>query len=113
MDFSVYSLISSINPLRIYRFENDILLRFCKEPYHPFEFKKNDKYVVSEDRTDPSNMPSLGESIEKLGFTAKKAIEEVFRKQGRNVTELWEKIDEAATSLILINERDIMDKVIL
>ena len=111
MDLSVYFLVSSINPLRIYRFENDILLRFCKEPYHPFDPKNTYKYVVSEDRTDPLDMPSLSESIKNLGFSAKKSIEEVLSKQGRDVTELWEKIDDAATSLILNNEVNMKDKV--
>jgi tubulin monoglycylase TTLL15 len=45
-DFGVFVLITSINPLRIYRFNADVLFRFCKLKYHPFDPQIQDKYVV-------------------------------------------------------------------
>ena len=37
-----------VNPLQIYVFEGDVLLRFCAEKYHPFDAANRDKYVVHE-----------------------------------------------------------------
>lgn len=45
-DFGVFVLITSFNPVRIYRYDADVLFRFCKEKYHPFDPKNTDKYVV-------------------------------------------------------------------
>jgi tubulin monoglycylase TTLL15 len=36
-DIGVYVLITSFAPLRIYRFDKEILVRFCAKDYHPFE----------------------------------------------------------------------------
>lgn len=35
-DIGVYVLISSFSPLRLYRFDKEILIRFCAKDYHPF-----------------------------------------------------------------------------
>lgn len=45
-DFGVFVLITSFDPVRIYRYDADILFRFCKEKYYPFDPKKFSKYVV-------------------------------------------------------------------
>lgn len=45
-DFGIFVLITSFNPLRIYRFNADVLFRFCKEKYYPFDPSNRDKYVV-------------------------------------------------------------------
>ena len=42
-------MITSMDPLRIYVFEGDVLLRFCPEKYHPFDAANRDKYVVHDD----------------------------------------------------------------
>jgi tubulin monoglycylase TTLL15 len=45
-DFGVFVLITSFDPVRVYRFDADVLFRFCKEKYHPFDPNNRDKYVV-------------------------------------------------------------------
>ena len=48
-DIGIYTMITSMDPLRIYVFEGDVLLRFCPEKYHPFDAANRDKYVVHDD----------------------------------------------------------------
>lgn len=36
-DIGIYVLITSFDPLRVYKFNKEILLRFCAEEYHPFD----------------------------------------------------------------------------
>ncbi|KAK6028557.1 Tubulin-tyrosine ligase family protein [Ostertagia ostertagi] len=50
-DIGVYTVITSINPLRVYVYEGDSLLRFCAEDYLPFDSSRLDKYVVGDDYT--------------------------------------------------------------
>ena len=35
-----------MNPLQIYVFEGDVLLRFCPEKYHPFDAANDEAQVV-------------------------------------------------------------------
>lgn len=45
-DVGVYVLITSFDPMRFYVFDSDVLFRFCKNPYHPFDPQDTDRYVV-------------------------------------------------------------------
>ena len=110
MDFSVYFLVSSINPLKIYRFTNDILLRFCKDPYYPFDSEITSKYVISDIRVVPVDMPSLSYNI-RQDFSVLNSIAKVFHQKGFNIEDLWPKIDKAAVNLILQNEHHMVDTV--
>lgn len=50
-DFGIYVVITSIEPLRVYVYNGDILLRFCSENYLPLNVKNVNKYVVGDDYT--------------------------------------------------------------
>ena len=45
-DIGIYTTLTSVDPLRIYVHNNDVLLRFCPTKYHPFDPEDRDKYVV-------------------------------------------------------------------
>jgi len=109
MDFTVYVLITSINPLRIYRYAEDVHLRFCLEPYYPFDPKNLEKYVVGDKSLDFLELPSMKEYYETYGFSFKNSIEYYMQKKGHNVTELWRKIDETIAQLVINNEQNIKD----
>ncbi|CAG0885621.1 unnamed protein product [Cyprideis torosa] len=42
-DIGVYTYITSVDPLRIYVFDGDVLFRFCPVKYHPFDAAVKDK----------------------------------------------------------------------
>ena len=111
MDFGVYGLISSINPLRLYRYDQEVHLRFCPEPYYPFDAKNLNKYVIANNRLDFTILPDRNTYFNDYGFSFKLSIEEYFREKGHNVTEFWRKIDEAIVQLILNNEQDFVREV--
>jgi tubulin monoglycylase TTLL15 len=111
MDISVFVAVTSINPLRIYRYENDVHLRFCKEPYYPFDAKILNKYVVSDDRLDVCDLPSLNFYHEKFGLSFKKSFEAYLRTNGFDPNDLWRQIDEALVQVFLDNEPSFMYEV--
>lgn len=111
IDFSVFFLLSSVAPLRLYRFTQGMHLRFCPENYYPFDPKNLRKYVIANDHMLMVEMPTLKRYYENCGFSPKLAIEEYFRQKGKNVTELWRKIDETVVQLFVNNERRIVQEV--
>lgn len=99
-DFGVYVLITSISPLRIYRFKSEVLVRFCPEPYHPFDPNNVEKYVVQDSHRTVWEMPSLKKYSEEFGFSYKTSVESHLASRGINVNKLWEQIDDAIVTLI-------------
>ncbi|KJH48469.1 hypothetical protein DICVIV_05453 [Dictyocaulus viviparus] len=58
-DIGIYTVVTSILPLRVYVYEEDVLLRFCSDDYLPFDSNKTDKYVVGDNYTPIWEIPSL------------------------------------------------------
>jgi tubulin monoglycylase TTLL15 len=110
-DFGVFVVISSLNPLRVYRYETDVLMRFCPEPYYPFDATNIEKFVVYETNKHFTqinwfkNYTKVFENSGKVGF------EEYLRVKGHDVDLLWIKIEDAITTLLLRNEQIIESKV--
>lgn len=101
-EIGVYVLISSFNPLRIYRYKNEILTKFCA---------KND--INCDTHIPLWEIPSLTNYIKKLGYSSKSAIEVNLTSRGYNITRLWENIDDSIVSLILSNEKNFINEVII
>jgi hypothetical protein len=104
MDFSVFVLVASVNPLRIYRYEQELHLRFCLEPYYPFDHSNPKKYIIEDHRYLYYEMESLKNYYNYFGFSFKSSLEDHLTQRGLNVTELWRKIDEAIVQLALNSE---------
>lgn len=45
----MYVVVTSLSPLRVYIYEEDVLLRFCAKPYEPLDEQDLDQYVVGDD----------------------------------------------------------------
>ncbi|CAO1348344.1 unnamed protein product [Diamesa serratosioi] len=110
-DLGVYVVISSINPLRIYRYKAEVLSRFCPEPYSLFDQQNVEKYVIYETQNSVWEMPSLSNYINKLGYSFKKSIEIHLKSRGYNISSMWEQIDDAIVSLILQNEKHFISEL--
>ena len=105
-DLGIYVLITSIDPLRIYKMNTEILLRFCPEPYYPFDPKNVDKYVIQESQQTIFEMPSLKSFVTKLGFSFKKAFETHLQSRGFHPVELWNQINYAILNLTAANQEN-------
>jgi tubulin monoglycylase TTLL15 len=110
-DFGVYVLISSINPLRVYRYSHEVFIRFCPEEYHPFDEKNLKKYVVDESHLSCYDMPSFENSYFKYGYSFQYIFEHIIRQKGFDIENLWAKIDDAISSIILQNEKFMIETV--
>lgn len=107
----IFVLISSINPLRVYRFSSEILLRFCPKKYYPFDPLNIDKYVVYESHTHFSQMPSFKRYCDKYEASSKLAFEDQLRRRGFDVDDLWRRVDDAIVKLVIKNEHRLVYQV--
>lgn len=111
-DFGVFVLITSFDPLRIYRYEADILLRFCPKPYHPFDKNDRAKYVVEDGCLGPYVMPTFKHIYENYGYSTREIYENYITSKGFNVDNFWRKIDDAIVSIILNSEKNVVNKTL-
>jgi tubulin monoglycylase TTLL15 len=112
-DFGVYVLITSINPLRIYRYSHENYIRFCPEEYHPFDAKNTKKYVVDGGHFGAYEMPSFEEMYDDYGYSFKMIFEDIIKEQGFDVEKFWRRIDDAIVDVVNQNEQRIVGKVSL
>lgn len=54
------------------------------------------------------DIPSLRDYILKFNYTSKDAFESYMRREGLDVSKLWEQIDDAIVKLLLDNERNVI-----
>ncbi len=113
-DIGVFTVITSIDPLRIYIFHRDIILRTCPESYHPFDPDRVDKYVVSESYLGPWDVPSIAKYFSGQGefsYTHKDSLNAHFREKGVDLTTIWEQIEDCIRSVVLAQQEKMAEGV--
>lgn len=100
-DLGVYVLVTSLNPLRMYRWKNDVLLRFCAEPYLPFDAKNVDKYVVSDNHLSLWEIAEFEEITQTFNFSGLEAFNYHLEKLDHDVETFWDQVDDAIVSVTL------------
>lgn len=110
-DIGVYVLITSIDPLVIYRFADESLFRFCAEPYHPFDPKNSDKYVIAENKLHAWDMPTFQRLEGHFSFFNAEIFKSHLAKNGHDVEEVWRQFDDAITSVV-VSKIDIIRQTI-
>nr|XP_003705194.2 PREDICTED: tubulin polyglutamylase TTLL6 isoform X1 [Megachile rotundata] len=103
-DIGVYTVITSVDPLRVYVYKGDALFRFCPIKYYPFQPDVLDKYVVGDDYLPIWNVPSLKRYYNELKFSMKDSFDAYVKTQGKNPEKVWHSIHEAINEIILSKE---------
>lgn len=94
-DIGLYTTLTSIDPLRIYVHDSDVLLRFCPSKYHPFDAADKDKYVVHDDYLPSWEVPSFTKYMDDgVGFSFKDTLNAHIRSLGKEPDEMWRQIYE-------------------
>ncbi|XP_070501647.1 probable tubulin polyglutamylase ttll-15 [Chironomus tepperi] len=109
-DFGIFVLITSFNPLRIYRFDADVLFRFCIEEYYPFDPSNRDKYVVQSGCLPAYEMPTFQKVLENYQYTSKQIFENYIEEKGYDVKSLWSKIDDAIVKIVMNTEPNVINR---
>ncbi|XP_012255220.2 probable tubulin polyglutamylase ttll-15 [Athalia rosae] len=108
-DVGVYTVITSVDPTRVYVYKGDILFRFCPVKYYPFDPENIDKYVVGDDYLPIWEVPSLTNYYVNLGFSMKDSFDSYVRSQGKDPQKVWDNVNEAIREITLNKESLIKD----
>ncbi|EAT45971.1 AAEL002775-PA [Aedes aegypti] len=103
-DIGVYTVITSIDPLRVYIYKGDILFRYCPVEYYPFDPQNLDKYIVGDDYLPTWEVPVLKPFYTKQGFGMKESFDAYIRSTGRDPSTIWEQVEDAIRLAILKKE---------
>ena len=88
-DIGIYTILTSINPLRVYIVDDDALFRFCPEQYYPFDPLIKDKYVVHDEYMPLWKIPSLHDLYSEKGFNFKVTFNEHMKSKGLDYKKIW------------------------
>ncbi|XP_066283017.1 probable tubulin polyglutamylase ttll-15 [Branchiostoma lanceolatum] len=103
-DIGIYTVVTSINPLRMYMYEEEALFRYCSKAYHPFDPFDVDKYVVDEDYTPTWEMPSLMDTYNRLQYSHKDTWNHYVRSIGKDPSGVWRDIKTSLREVYLSKE---------
>lgn len=103
-DVGVYTVITSIDPLRVYIYYGDILFRYCPREYNPFDPNDVDKYIVGDDYLPTWEVPSLGKFYNTFGYGMKASFDAYMRNQGKDPQIIWDQVEDAIRTAILSKE---------
>ncbi|KAJ6225163.1 hypothetical protein RDWZM_003708 [Blomia tropicalis] len=99
-DIGLYVTATSINPLRVYVYDNDVLLRFCHQPYYPFNVTNLDTYVVGNLYTPIWDMPSLKPYFIDLNMNTKQSFNGYIRNVlGKDPATIWSQMEESIKTI--------------
>lgn len=104
-DFAVYAVITSVQPLRIYYYTKNMLVRFCLKPYDISDPKDTDSYVVSDTKIPVWEFNGTKKYFEN-GYSTKDAFEGFLKSVGADVDEIWKRIEDCIRSVIMMKEKD-------
>ena len=107
-DIGIYVVLTSIDPLRVYMYEGDWLLRFCLEEYYPFDPKVLHKYVVGDDYTPTWKMPSLKHTYNEKFLTHKQSLFQYLKQDGKDSTKLENDIQAAIREVYIDKEHHLL-----
>ncbi|XP_065345880.1 probable tubulin polyglutamylase ttll-15 [Cloeon dipterum] len=108
-EFGVYVVVTSIHPLRLYRMQEDVLVRFTTQPYYPFDMSKRSKYITQ--NIHPcSSSESMNKYI-KHSNSIQESFEAILQTLGGNPEQLWRQVDESIVSVYLAQEKSIISKL--
>jgi len=110
-DIGIYTIITSIDPLRIYIYYGDFLLRFCPEIYHPFDPKILDKYIVGDDYLPIWEVPVINYYYNELGFGMRDSLTAYLKTKNKDAQIIWKQIEESI-SLVFLNKKDLILNVV-
>lgn len=102
-DFGIYVLVSSVDPLRIYFYEKNTLIRLCAEKYDANNFTNVDSYVISDACLFPWDLDALSMYYNQ-SYTYKESLNAYLTKNGYDVGRIWTQVEDCIREIVVNKE---------
>ncbi|XP_059478153.1 probable tubulin polyglutamylase ttll-15 isoform X2 [Neocloeon triangulifer] len=102
-DIGVPVVLTSIDPLRIYKITGDIVFRFCKDPYENLNASNLNQYVIADDYIPSFDSPALKKYLQ-LSYSLEESFDAHLQSKGIDPKLIWEQIDDQIVSAYLTRE---------
>lgn len=105
-DFGIYVLVTSIDPLRVYYYNKNTLIRLCVKKYNPKDYSDVDSYVISDACLFPWDIDALSVYYNQ-SYSYKESLNAYLTKKGYDVSRIWSQVEECIREIILSKEADL------
>ncbi|CAI8045915.1 Probable tubulin polyglutamylase ttll-15 [Geodia barretti] len=99
-DIGVYTAITSIDPLRVYIYHEELLLRFCSKDYRPFRASDPKQYVVDDEYTPVWEIPSLADLYQNQKLSCKQTLNTALQTLGHDPRRVWDQVNSITTEVL-------------
>lgn len=100
----MYTVITSVDPLRVYIYNGDVLFRYCSHPYHPFNASDLDQYVIAEDYLPTWEVPSLKVYYNEFGYSMRDSFDAYVKNKGGDPRKVWEQVQKSLRDILVLKE---------
>lgn len=107
-DIGIYTVVTSIDPLRVYMLQSEWLIRFCKDEYEPFDPNNVNSYVVGDDYTTIWDIPTL-DAYMKNGSSMKQALLRHMKASGKDIEQFQLNFKEAVAQVWELQREKILN----
>ncbi|KFM69501.1 Tubulin polyglutamylase ttll6, partial [Stegodyphus mimosarum] len=97
---------TSIDPLRVYVYSGDVLLRFCKKDYYPLNPNDFESYIVGDGYLPVWEVPDVKYYYSELNLTAKESLNAYMHSLGKGTKKIWSQIYETILDVYFETEAD-------
>ena len=109
-DFGIYVVITSVNPLRFYHYNDNLMLRFCEKPYDQNNFDDIHTYVIDDEHITAGAFSAVKQYYDE-SYSYKAAMNAYFAEQGHDMNNVWSQVDDCIRQVILSRNDYFIDAV--
>lgn len=109
-DFGIYVVITSVNPLRVYYYTENCVIRFGKLPYKHNDYSDEDTYVVDSDKTFGQVFPAF-HNYRNYSYTQMITLMSNLKKLGVDPKHFMEQVEDCIATVVASNENFIIEQI--
>lgn len=109
-DFGIYVVITSVEPLRVYYYTENCVIRFGKLPYKHDDFSDEDTYVVDSDKTVGQVFPAFHD-YRNFSYTHVVTLKSNLRKIGVDPQLILEQVEDCIDKVTAANEIFLIERI--